>query len=405
MVTNKSILSRRILYVIAIALYLVISATTKITSLTLDIPAFYVPAIKNILAGYPFSIYAIRVPAYGVSFPNTLTPLTYYLMTPFVWLAQVLKLNDFATSGGLIVILPFLLFDILAGLELRNTIKRLKPGLPESLLFLAFSIFLFSPLLFFSTTGLAHGESILLYFSLLGLRQLENKRHVLAGLAFGIAFLFKSTAILMLVPMLVILLIKGQKVEFLKVAGVSFGITALVLAPFFVRHFADTYYSLILFERVRPIAGVTIWQLATNTSFKALATRIASLPILPMALILSYMLLRKKPIPDLRSPRMYGAVATSVLMIPLFTKWALGPHYAFLAFSFLLIWDFLNLSLNNRIGLFTSIILIAIIYSFSFLPPDVLVKASPAFLVRCVATFLMLSGLIGYVFYRNWSQE
>lgn len=387
-------------YVAVIVGYLLIAFTLRFNQPAEDIQAFYVPAVKNILAGYPLSIYSIRVQVFGVSFPNSPTPLLYFLITPFVWLTLVAGITD-SVKQNLIIVLPFLVFDVLAALEIRNTIKRVAPTVGENLLLLASTIYLFSPTLFAATGAMGHGESIPIYFALLGYRYLEKKPWA-SGLVLAVAFLFKQPAILLVIPALLFLLIK-DRMKFLEAAGTSLGLVVVVLAPFFIRHFSDTYYSLIAFEGLRPIIGVNIWQIFVNTRYQKLATSMASLPIVPLATILSFALLIKKPVPRIDSLRMYGAIAVSALMLAVFAKWV-AYHYFLLPLAFLIIWDLVSFGQDKRSMLFSSIIFLGIVFSItSFWPGVFPYTPSLFFLVRCVVMFIILLALVGYVFYQSWT--
>jgi hypothetical protein len=301
-----------------------------------DFDVFFLPSAKIALSGHPFDIYQVR---YSLNYPNANGPLSILLLTLVAALARALGIiNDF-TRCRMLVAVAFAVFPLLLGreavLSLDLLLKRPLGGFRR---LLAYAVFVLSPELWHSVLGYGHIEHpLMLFLMLAGVRSLMLRRTNLAGLFLGLALLTRSSAILYLIPLTLLLLFSRNWWGAARFAGIAVATLALGLLPFALADRRDLVYSLFTFHGHLPIGGGSIWGLTLGTPLATLGYHFDTVFVVGSSVILSVALLVWRRNIRLGSADVYALLAVSGLCFPLFLK-TLWPYYYLDAYMLLALW-------------------------------------------------------------------
>ncbi len=322
---------------ILILLYLGIWAvgSLQITAAT-DFDAFFLPAAKIALSGHPFEIYRLR---YQGLYPNANGPLSTLPLTLVALLAEKLGiLNDFVRCRMLVSVV-FAVFPLLLSREAVLSVDMLhKTRLSGWRRVLAYAVFALSPELWHSVLGYGHIEHpLMLFLMVAGVRSLMLRRTAWGGVLLGLALLTRSSAILYLMPLTLLLLAQRDWWGALRFAGCALATVALGLLPFAVLDRSDLIYSLVTFHGLLPLGGGSIWGVVSSTPLATIGNHYDTLFVIGASLLLSLFLLVRFRNLRLGSPDVYALLAVSGLCFPLLLK-TLWPYYYLDSYMLLALW-------------------------------------------------------------------
>jgi len=353
-----------------------------------DLDAFFWPAARIALAGAPLGVYRVRfgllappglpglpgpwrLPG-GVlpGYPDANGPLSLAPLTAVAWLAARLGwLDDFTLRRAL----AMAVFAAIALLMSREALLIVEGALGRRLRggwrLAALALFALSPELLRSMLLYGHIEQpIMLWLILAATRTLRQSAGATkgvspgaasgAGALLGLALLTRSTALLALIPLALVLL-RAPTMEnakrrlqwrpaaiFVATAGV---VATLGLAPFWLADRANLTYSLFTSHALIPIGGGTFWGLWVSAQGQALgqALYVAGMRddtwmVLGAATLLSVAALLARRDLTIRSRELYALLALCSLCFPLFDK-TLWPYYFLEPYVFVALWWLLGL--------------------------------------------------------------
>lgn len=316
-----------------------------------DLTNFFFKSAAYILRGDPWHIYAVNVGGY----PNYNPPLSIFLMAPLLWLAQHV---GFAANYGeqiSFVAVPFIVFVPLLGYLAVRVLHWLYPAVPETQLFLAYVLVVLSPLTWQSIATWYHVEQPLMLCLLFGAVFALQRRHAgLAGLLAGLAVLSRTTALMPLLALGVLLLVAGQRRALLQLAGIGAGVVLVAMAPFFIAYPAVTKYALLTWRSSAPIGGNTIWAIFGYTGsgshlrylIDAAARRLDEFAVVLFILIVAALAARRLHISAYERDA-WAVMAIAALAVPMLSKtnW---PYYFLEPFMLILVWEFA--SMHDRLA-------------------------------------------------------
>lgn len=272
------------------------------------------------------------------------TPLLLFLIAPFIILGK-----QFGWTGHFIAKiygLPLLLIDILNIYLIIKIISQYRPRISKSNLNLIILILFFSGYFLFASGSMGHPETLVLFFSLLGIRVLRDKKHLISGILFGLALSAKQSAAFIIIPIFFYLLFQknGFRPAFKFGAG-SIAIFLLIVMPFFIAHPAETWYGIFGANQRLVIRGPNIWWFIEAFSRRILnlgwvnqfLIRIANPVLFGLTTLLSIILTSRKKI-KIEDPSLFGLISASLLSSSILAKW-LSFHHFLLGFAFVIIWD------------------------------------------------------------------
>jgi hypothetical protein len=318
-----------------------------------DLTNFFLKSAAYILRGDPWHMYAVRDSVF-TSYPNYNPPLSIFLMAPFLGLARTV---GFAANYGeqiTFVSLPFLLFVPLLGYLVLRAQRVLYPEMPETQRLLAFVLVVLSPLTWQSIATWYHLEQpMMLCLLVAALIAFQSRREGLAGALAGLAVLTRTTALIPLIALGVLLVVAAQWRSLLKLGGVAAAVVVVGLAPFFLADRADFLYSFVTWRGTASIGGNSIWGVFACTSctgirgtLDALARRLDMYTVVLVVVIVTLFAARRFRV-SAYDREAWAVLAIAALAVPMLSKtnW---PYYYLEPFILLLVWEFT--SMHDRVA-------------------------------------------------------
>ncbi|MBF6590137.1 MAG: DUF2029 domain-containing protein [Ktedonobacterales bacterium] len=313
-----------------------------VTAADSDLTTFFFTSAHYVLRGDPFHIYAVNVGGY----PNYNPPLSIFLMAPLLKLAELVGFDKNYGEQITFVALPFVVLVPFLGYLVVRTLRRLYPGIPEIQLLLAFVLVTLSPLTWQSIATWYHVEQPLMLCFLIGsVLLLRRQRPEWGGLLAGLAVLTRTTALMPLLALGVLLLVGREWRSLPRFALVGAGVVGVVMAPFFLLYPRETTYSLLSWRSGALIGGNTVWAIfgysgdnAVRQLLDAVARRLDMYVVLLFIAVAAWFAARRLRISAFGSDA-WAVMAIAALAVPMLSKtnW---PYYYLEPFIFLLIWEF-----------------------------------------------------------------
>lgn len=318
-------------------LYIGFWAVTSLQNMNeTDLDAFFLPSVQTALAGHPLHIYQTR---YYTLYPNANGPLSILPLTLVAWVAARLGWLGDVHLRRMLIDAAFAVFPLLLGREALLALDRLLPTRPGGIWrWLALACFVLTPELWHSVLLYGHIEQpIMIWLVLWAVRVLGEGRAWRGGLLLGLALLTRTTALLYLLPLVLALLLRGERMAALRMAAVAAGTAVLGLLPFWLADPRNLTYSLLTFRGVLPIGGGSFWLLASGTSLASFAQHDDGLVVVALATMLTLLTLLLRRDLSVHSRDMYALLAVAGLCFPLLLK-TLWPYYYLDVSIFLTLW-------------------------------------------------------------------
>lgn len=308
-----------------------------------DLTNFFLKSADYILRGDPWHMYAVR--ALG-GYPNYNPPLTMFLLAPLLGLARTL---GFAANYGeqiTFVTLPFIVLVPLMGYLGLRVMRALYPQAPETLRLLLYVFITLSPLTWQSYSIWYHVEQpLMLCLLLASVLALQARREGLAGLLAGLAFLTRTTSLIPLIALGVLLLATRAWRPLLKFGGVSALVAALGFAPFVAFDAADVKYTFLSWRGGAPIGSDSIWTIFayTGTSshlrelINAGAKRLDMYSVILVVAIAAFLAVRRLRL-TLYTRDLWALLAIAMLATPMLSK-QVWPYYYLEPLVFIVVWE------------------------------------------------------------------
>jgi glycosyl transferase family 87 len=323
-----------------------------------DLTNFFLKSADYILRGQVWQMYAVRA---DLTYPNYNPPLSIFLMAPLLELARAL---GFAGNYGELitfVTLPFIVLVPLLGYLCLRVMDRLYPGAPEAQRLLVYALVTLSPLTWQTYSIWYHVEQPLMLCLLIGaVLLLQRNRPELAGLLAGLAFLTRTTALIPLIALGLLLLLTRAWRALAGFGGVSALVAALGLAPFFLFDRADAMYTFVSWRSTAQIGSDSIWALFAYTGspdgtlnhlrylLDAAAKRLDMYAVILAVAVVTWLAARRLRL-TARDEDVWALVALGALATPMLSK-QVWPYYYLEPFIFIVIWEFSTLR-DRRSGL------------------------------------------------------
>src|SRR5262245_23359745 len=237
-----------------------------------DLDIFFVPSAR-IAAHAPLLAYSLRVPGYQIPYPNANGPLSLPPLTLIVVLLQHFGWLDILPLRHAFISAVFAVCNLLLAWEGGAAIARLRAAPvsgPRRLL--SFSAFALTPLIWLSLFAYGHIEHPLsLWLTLWGLRTLLEARTRRAGLLLGLSVLARTTAIIYLLALVVLLFGTRRRGEACQIAGAAVVTMTLGLLPFALADGPVLLFSLVTYGGALPLSGGSFLALTAGTPLEGIA--------------------------------------------------------------------------------------------------------------------------------------
>ena len=303
-----------------------------------DLDFFFWPSVRIALRGHPLLVYAVRFQ--GV-IANDNGPLSLVPLAAVGAVASWLGWLDDERRRRVLVLAVFSIFTLLMAREAVAAIDRLRGArLVGRSRILAYGTFALSPILLISVLGYGHVEQpMTVWLVLFAVRTLAGGRPAAAGLGFGLAILTRTLAALPLIPLALLVLVRGRWRALAWLVATATFIVALGVLPFILADPGDTIYSLLTHRASLPTSGGSLWQLVVGTPYQSVAQRADIVFVLGLAVLLSLTVIAARRDLEPRSRDTYGLLALTALALPLLAK-SVWPYYFLDAYVFGAVWWF-----------------------------------------------------------------
>src|SRR5262249_7217526 len=250
---------------------------------------------------------------------------------------------------------PFMLFVPLLGWLVLRALRTLYPQVPETQRLLAYVLIVLSPLTWQTIGTWYHIEQpMMLCLLIAALVALQSRREGIAGVFAGLALLSRTTALMPLLALGVLLVAGREWRTLLRFVGVAGTIVAVGVAPFFLFDRANATYAFLTWRGTAIIGGNSIWSMfaagdSTNGIRHRLDTvaRRLDMPSVVFFIAAITLLAAWRFRISAYSRDAWAVMAIAALAVPMLSKtnW---PYYYLEPFVLLLIWEFS--SMHDRIA-------------------------------------------------------
>jgi len=300
-----------------------------------DLDIFFWPSAKLAVAGHPLLVYAAA--GHDV-YPNANGPLALLPLSAVGLILNAFGWLDASTQRRALALAVFSVFLLLMSREAVNAIERIRgrPLAAYPRLF-AYAVIALSPQAWQSVAGYGHIEQpIEIWMLLIAARLVDREQAGRAGIAFALAVLSRSSAVLLAVPLGLASLQRRRTaaLRFLA-AGAVTGVAGFL--PFVLADPADVIHSLLTYRGGLVVGAGSIWSLTYGSGLEAVVKHwdIAAVVLVGVA---ANLWLAARP-GGLNRTRLMAAMTLSSASFALLAK-TVWPYYLFEVFVFGTVWAF-----------------------------------------------------------------
>jgi hypothetical protein len=301
-----------------------------------DLDAFFFPSARIAVMGHPLQVYSLH---YQEIYPNANGPLSLVPLTGIGVLLRHLGWLDEPSLRRMIVMAAFSIFTLLLAWEGVAATDRLRgrPLTGLSRLF-GYAVFTITPDIWHGFWLYGHVEQpMTLWLLLLGLRMLQERRTTLAGVALGLTILGRSSSVVYLIAVVVLLLARRNWMPALRCLLAAAATVILGLLPFYLGDRMGLTFSLITFRGALGVSGGSLLGLTIGTPWEAFAQAHDSTLVLVGAGVIAGVLAFARRDITPASRNVYAFVALTALCFPLLIK-TVWPYYFADQFVLLAVW-------------------------------------------------------------------
>lgn len=301
-----------------------------------DLDLFFYPAAANANAGNPLSLYNL---SFVGAYPNANGPLSYIPLVAAVAALTHLQWQDMLPLRHMVVMLLFAPFSWLLSYEALRFVRPLRGDhMTFGWQMAAWLAIACSPLLFLGVAWFGHVElPLALWLELLSMRSWFSGRTIQAGWLMGLAALSRSTALLTLVPLIILFMWQRQWWYAARFMGAVLLTVIGGLLPFLLTDPAGVVFSLAEFRAALPVRGGSIWVLSWGAPLEAFARSTDMWWILGCIFVGTLAILRLCQV-SLSERQVFGLLTLTSACFPLLAKtvWA---YYFLDPYIFIVIWS------------------------------------------------------------------
>ncbi len=297
-----------------------------------DLDNLFWPSAKVALGGHPLMVYSVRQGAY----PNANGPVALIPLTAVGLVVRALGWLDAPYPRRAMALALFSVFVLLMARESVAAIERLRghriDGYPR---LLSYATFALAPPIWMAVVGYGHIEQpIEVWFLLIAVRWMDRNWIVRSGIAFGLAVLSRSSAVLLSIPLALVSCSRSPTFTTRLFAAVA--ITAAAgLLPFYLTDKADVTYSLFTYRGGLPVGAGSIWSVTRDGALAPLVQRWDIAAVVAAAVATNLWLATRRG--GLSEARLFAAMSLTSAGFVLLAK-TVWPYYFFEVFVLATIW-------------------------------------------------------------------
>jgi len=297
-----------------------------------DLDNVFWPSAKVALDGHPLLVYLVRQNGY----PNANGPVSLIPLTAVGLVVRALGWLDAPYPRRAAAFVLFSVFVLLMARESLAAVERLRgnriDGLPRLLSYATFGM---APPIWLSIVGYGHIEQpIEVWFLLIAVRWMDRNWIFRSGIAFGLAVLSRSSAVLLAIPLALASLGRSPAVAARLFAAVAMTGAAGIL-PFYLADKADVSFSLFTYRGGLPVGPGSIWSLTSDGALAPLVQHWDIAAVVAAAVATNLWLATRRG--GLSEARLFAAMSLTSASFALLAK-TVWPYYLFEVFVLATIW-------------------------------------------------------------------
>jgi hypothetical protein len=300
-----------------------------------DLDIFFWPSAKLAVAGHPLLVYAA---AGHDAYPNANGPLALVPLSAVGVILNAFGWLDASTQRRAVAMAVFSVFLLLMSREAVHAIERIRGrNLTAYPRLFAYAVIALSPQAWQSVAGYGHIEQpIEIWLLLIAARLVDREQAGRAGIAFALAVLSRSSAVLLAVPLGLASLQRRRTaaLRFL-VAGAVTGVAGLL--PFVIADPADVIHSLFTYRGGLVVGAGSIWSLTYGSGVEDVVKHWDIAAVVAAGLAANLWLATRPG--GLNRARLLAAMTLSSASFALLAK-TVWPYYLFEVFVFGTVWAF-----------------------------------------------------------------
>jgi hypothetical protein len=297
-----------------------------------DLDNVFWPSAKVALGGHPLMVYSVRVDVY----PNANGPVALIPLTALGLVVRALGWLDASYPRRAMAFALFSVFVLLMARECVAAVEKLRghriEGYPRLLSYAAFAL---APPIWLSVAGYGHIEQpIEVWFLLIAVRWMDRNWILRSGVAFGLAVLSRSSAVLLSIPLALASLSRSPAITTRLFAAVALT-GAAGLLPFYLADKADVTYSLFTYRGGLPVGVGSIWSVARDSALAPVVQRWDIAAVVAAAVATNLWLATRRG--GFSEACLFAAMSLTSASFVLLAK-TVWPYYFFEVFVLATIW-------------------------------------------------------------------
>ena len=297
-----------------------------------DLDNVFWPSAKVALDGHPLLMYSVRQGAY----PNANGPVSLIPLSAVGLVVRALGWLDASSPRRAAAFALFSVFVLLMARESVAAVERLRghriEGYPR---LLSYATFALAPPILVSVVGYGHIEQpIEVWFLLIAVRWMDRNWILRSGVAFGLAVLSRSSAVLLSLPLALAWYSRSPALAARLFAAVAITSAAGVL-PFYLADKADVSYSLFTYRGGLPIGAGSIWSVARGTALAPVVQHWDIAAVVAAAVAMNLWLATRRG--GSSEGRLFAAMSLTSASFVLLAK-TVWPYYFFELFVLATVW-------------------------------------------------------------------
>ena len=288
-----------------------------------DLDIFFWPSAKIAAQGHPLLIYAAGGHAL---YPNANGPVALLPLSVVAVLLNAVGWLDAGAQRRAIAMAVFCLFILLMAVEAVRAIERMRGArLNPSMRLLAYSVLTLNTLAWQSVAGYGHIEQpIEIWLLLVAVRWLGERRSLPAGIAFGVAIMTRSSAVLMTVPLGLGSLRQGLRSAVALFTGAAAAVAAILL-PILIADPSNVIHSLFTYRGSLPVGAGSVWSLARGSPLEPIVQHWDIAAVLAVVVATNLWLARRNGFDE---GRLFAAMTLTSAAFAMLAK-TVWPYYFF----------------------------------------------------------------------------
>ena len=298
-----------------------------------DLDMFFWPSAKVALAGHPLLVYSAGGQA---PYPDANGPIALIPLTAVGLVVRALGGLDASAPRRAVAFAVFSIFVLLMAREGMAAIERLRghriDGYPRMV---GYATFALAPPIWQSVAGYGHIEQpIEVWLLLIAVRWVDRGWMLRAGLAFGLAALTRSSAVLMSIPLALASWRRspGGTARLFAATAVT---GAAVLLPLYLADGPDVTHSLFGYRGGLPVGAGSIWSATREGALAPVVQRWDIAAVLAVVIVTNLWLATRRG--GFTDARLFAGMTLTSAGFALLAK-TVWPYYFFELFVLGTIW-------------------------------------------------------------------